>query len=506
MNWESWEPVEFSRSPTPENTVPLPAAPLPAAVRAIDSKLSVLRIVTERLERDRKCALQDAAPIKRLPPEILSRIFETTAQTNQNIPLRLLMVCHRWRNIALSTPALFSNICIGNVPPLGRTGTSWSFTSQLPYRVQMFLDRSRFADLVLRLDVSKRDHYLDFPVLIQMLQSHLWRCRVFHVSGISESSIDVVRGMCTEMLGPGGRLQELCLSAGGQLLPPVSANSPSPLPSHGAFPRLHTLVTEGIHPSSLRMSMPSIRTLRVRTGIRSSGRRRREDTALTPFIELIRQMSRLEELEIDMWGVTVSPLDFLSSDSQPSVTLPLVRRLSIIHGAHSHNLSPFLDCVRLPNLTHLYLSSGDGGASNVLPTFISRLSSPVTYLSISTYTLTGSAVLPLLQALQSMPQLLSFHVCNTVIDSQFIEALGQRIPRREVQGPGVWLAPEVRELMFKHCDGLVLHDLVRFVERRAVATDAASLVRMGIWWCNGTDQDAVSRLGEIVEEVSFRGW
>lgn len=483
-----------------------PPSPLPATVREIDSKLSVLRIVTERLEQDRKKALQDAAPIKRLPPEILSRIFETTAQTNQNIPLRLLIVCHRWRNIALSTPSLFSNICIGNVSSIGRTGTSWPFNAQLPYRVQMFLDRSRFADLVLKINVSKPEHYVDFPVLIQMLESHLWRCRVFHVSGISEASIDVVRSMCGQMLGPGARLQELCLSAGGQLLPPDSFNAPSPLPDHGVFPRLHTLVTEGIHPSSLRMSMPSIRTLRVRTGIRSSGRRRREDTALTPFVELIRQMSRLEELEIDMWGVTVSPFAFLSSDSQPSVTLPFVRRLSIIHGAHSHNLSPFLDCVKLPSLSHLYLTSGESGSTNVLPTFISRLASPITSLSISSYTLTASAILPLLQALQSMPQLLALHVCNTIIDTQLIEALSQRIPRHEVQGPGVWLAPKVEELMFKHCEGLVLQDMLRLVERRATATDVASLVRVGIWWCNGTDQEAVLRLGEIVEEVSFRGW
>lgn len=479
---------------------------MPASVIEIDVKLSVLRILTERLEQDRKRALEDAAAIKRVPPEILSRIFETAAETSQNIPLRVSLVCHRWRDITLSTPSLFSNISIGNVLTSARLGSSWSFNAQLPYRVQMFLDRSRFADLVLRIDVSKRDHYNDFPVLIQMLGGHLWRCRVFQVFGITEGGLDVVRGMCSQMLGPGARLQELYITASGQLLPSAGLTSPSPLPDHGCLPRLHTLVMEGIHPSSFHVSTPSLRTLRVRTGVRVSGKRRREDTALTPFLELIRHLSQLEELEVDMWGVTMSPIEFLSSGgSQTPTSLPSVQRLKIVHGAHSHHLAPLLNGLSLPALAQLSLASGEGGSSSVLPTFISTLSAPIACLSISTYTLTGSAVLPLLQALQNMPQLISLRICHTHMDAQFLFALSQRIPNRG-DGPSRWLSPELRELVFNQCEGLVLADVVRFVEKRSVEQDAASLACVGVWWCIGADQDAVARLRELVQEVSFRGW
>ncbi|KZW02044.1 hypothetical protein EXIGLDRAFT_829607 [Exidia glandulosa HHB12029] len=505
VTWEPWDPV-LTRSPSPDQGIRVPDAPLPAPVREIDVKLSILRILTERLEEDRKRALQDAAPIKRLPPEILSRIFETAAQMNQNIPLRVSLVCHRWREVTLSTPSLFSNISIGNVLQNGRLGSSWMYNAQLPYRVQMFLDRSRFADLVLRIDISKREHYADFPVLIQTLGSHLWRCRIFHVYGITEPGLDVVRTMCTQMLGSGARLQELSLSASGQLLPAVTPASPTPLPDHGSFPRLHTLVMEGIHPSSFRVTTPSLRTLRLRTGVRSSGRRRREDTALAPFLELARHVAQLRELEIDMWGVTISPLEFLSSGSHTVVTMPSVEKLSIVHGAHSHNLAPLLDCLSLPNLSHLCLWSGDGGSSNVLPSFISTLAAPITYLSISTYSLTGSAVLPLLQALQSMSQLAALHVCHTVLDTQLVEALSHRIPRRDGQGSGAWLAPQLRELAFKHCDGLVLADVVRLAEKRGAAQDSTAIERLGVWWCIGVDQLEVLRLREVVREVSIRGW
>lgn len=502
--WDTWEP--YSRASSPDPVVIL-EAPLPVGVRGIDAKLSVLRIMTERLLQDRKRALQASAPIKRLPPELLSRMFELAAREHQNLPWRISLVCRSWREVALATPSLWSNISIGHILPLGRLETSWPYNPLLPYRVQTFLDRSRFADLVLKIDISKRDRYPDFATLVQRLEPHIWRCRSFFVWGIDEPGVDVVRSLCAKMLGPGARLRELSLCASSHF--PMSNAPSSPLPNHGSMPHLHTLTLDGFRPSCVQVSLPSLRTLRFRTAHRSSGRRRRDDTDCASFLQLLRSLAGLESLEIDSWGFTIPVMDALCFNLLPEKAPHLgvnLKKLALVHGSQHHHLLPLLDAVSFPRLSHLCVCSGEGGPTGVpvLPPFLRNFNGSITLLSIASYTLMGTAVLSLLQAMQSMPLLENLQIAYSSFDSQLFGTLAVRIA--DGNGGASWLAPRLREISLKHCDGLSLGEFITFARARRTAQDAASITRLASMWCSGADQEMVSQVRELVPQVAFKGW
>ena len=83
--------------------------------RAIDAEIKALEISTGiRALRLRRNAL---SPISTLPPEVLTAIFSLLCpQSSDENPdhhlarLHLCHVCHRWREIALSQPLLWSNV------------------------------------------------------------------------------------------------------------------------------------------------------------------------------------------------------------------------------------------------------------------------------------------------------------------------------------------------------------------------------------------------------------
>lgn len=98
-------------------------------VARCDEELSTLRVIVAQLERDRQ-AIQDdiltrkalLAPVRRLPPELLSHIFLLRLRSpdnmgkkhgarhanNRSLPVWLSSVCHRWRSVAMQTGELWA--------------------------------------------------------------------------------------------------------------------------------------------------------------------------------------------------------------------------------------------------------------------------------------------------------------------------------------------------------------------------------------------------------------
>ncbi|KAF9255978.1 hypothetical protein L218DRAFT_937112 [Marasmius fiardii PR-910] len=111
------------------------------------------------------------SPIHAMPSDILSTIFAFCCQENVLLPsslppvLRLSMVCGRWRDIALSTPSLWSSIGIN----LG----AWSGKiHMLEHLTKQFMERSQQSPLHLSLvlhfktvsDVAEAKHALDIII------------------------------------------------------------------------------------------------------------------------------------------------------------------------------------------------------------------------------------------------------------------------------------------------------------------------------------------------------
>ncbi|KAJ7462075.1 hypothetical protein FB451DRAFT_478594 [Mycena latifolia] len=93
---------------------------LRARLAAIDATIIQQRTLLEHLERDRRAIYNELQsftyPVLTLPPEITSDIFlhslpdESQPTDPLSSPLLLRTVCKTWKNIALSTPALWATL------------------------------------------------------------------------------------------------------------------------------------------------------------------------------------------------------------------------------------------------------------------------------------------------------------------------------------------------------------------------------------------------------------
>ncbi|KAK7043017.1 hypothetical protein VNI00_008755 [Paramarasmius palmivorus] len=119
---------------------------LKAMIRTLETKGRGLK---KKAERYRSLL----APVNRLPPEIMTYIFdlccEENSLTRETLPPVMLVaeVCGRWRDIVLSTPRLWSRFSI--------TFQRWqSKSSKLNKLSGLFLGRSRNSPLTIKLNFS----------------------------------------------------------------------------------------------------------------------------------------------------------------------------------------------------------------------------------------------------------------------------------------------------------------------------------------------------------------
>lgn len=113
-----------------------------ALLEALDSKLNELTEQRYRLSR-RICALKRgrnnvAAPIHRLPPEIMTEIFMIASEWGVHFVnlLKVTHVCAHWRNLALHTPRLWTTVPL----PLRHIAELFLARSQ-PLRVACWLNQ-----------------------------------------------------------------------------------------------------------------------------------------------------------------------------------------------------------------------------------------------------------------------------------------------------------------------------------------------------------------------------
>ncbi|KAK7032419.1 hypothetical protein VNI00_013167 [Paramarasmius palmivorus] len=264
------------------------------------------------------------APVNDVPTEILASIFEFCCHENVVHPavdssaLILSKVCHRWRQVALSTPKIWSSLSVDF--------ERWGTDNRLSRIVRAFVDRSRSSPLSIKL---KDEYFLDHPTVVRTLEvlaraSFRW----FNVGFCSTTLWDRVSGLFGEYAP--------CL--------------------------MHVRLDTGELPSNLSTIAPNLLSLDI--GLRS-GRAHSPckqlkaltirgcfaDTAIS-MLQIYSRVITLETLGLD----NVGDYDGQWEEWEvPQVEMPWVKNLKVI--AHDGDDFSFMyEHLRLPQLQSLSIS------------------------------------------------------------------------------------------------------------------------------------------------------
>lgn len=119
------------------------------------------------------------SPVRALPAEILAEIFAFLCQEIEIVPrdsrnpaalspLRVSQVCSQWREAALSTPKLWSNIAIHAMQ-------KYPIPSSRVHLLRLHLERSQQCPLTLRLNIGRGSVDEARPLVEQLVEhSHRW--------------------------------------------------------------------------------------------------------------------------------------------------------------------------------------------------------------------------------------------------------------------------------------------------------------------------------------------
>ncbi|KAK7032418.1 hypothetical protein VNI00_013166 [Paramarasmius palmivorus] len=262
------------------------------------------------------------APVNDVPTEILASIFESCCHKNVFHPvvdssaLILSKVCHRWRQVALSTPKIWSSFSVHF--------ERWDVDDyRLPRIVKAFVDRSRSSPLSIKLE---DDYFLDHPTVVRTLEvlakaSFRW----FNVGVCSTTLWDRVSDLFGEYAQC---LAHLRLDT-GELPSDLSTIAPN-------------LLSLDIGPRSGRAHSPckQLKALTIRECF--------ADTAIS-MLQTYSRVITLETLGLDNVG------DYSDEREVPQVEMPWVKNLKVV----AHNGDDFLfiyQHLRLPQLQSLSIS------------------------------------------------------------------------------------------------------------------------------------------------------
>ncbi|KAE9407251.1 DEAD-domain-containing protein [Gymnopus androsaceus JB14] len=330
------------------------------ASRGLASELSFLREQVESLEaqiseltRQRDAKLIELAsfrnilsPIRRIPVEILSEIFELARLPDNGIfhskhtivsyTHNLSSVCAAWRKFALTTPQLWSKLCV-NADKRIATTVEW---------VKEWIDRSRGLLLDVYLFIGSQSR----QVLVQILDFR-HRIRTLHVAGSVESYhvlFDLPRSSFSQ-------LEEvtLSLSIRGNHYWAERRFLTKKIEAFLDAPNLHHVQIRGeFSPSLLKILAFPLPAEQLKTLVIASS----VHINISVAVVVLQASQGLVNLEIDLpvaLSIT-SSIEILGIN----VLLPALKSLKIRCRDEVH-FYDFLRCLTLPLLEHLTLRGQD---------------------------------------------------------------------------------------------------------------------------------------------------
>jgi hypothetical protein len=357
-----------------------------ADILRLDGEITRLNAILDGLTRKRD-TLQTytqlhtalVAPIRRLPPEVLSEIFLCCKDENNishprlnKVPLLLGGVCGRWRTVALSTPRLWNSFALTIRPKYLKSDAMLAKT---------WLARAATCPLTIRL--GSRGYYQNpMRLLMKVFLLHCEQWYDIHIS----VPLPVLESL-TPAKNRLPRLQKLCLDI--ELY--------EPLHIFECAPRLQWLKLAS-DPDPAMVKVPWNQIEYFDTG-------RRE---IDHCLELLRATPNLETCVIDL-------ISFEPSQSHSSVELLCLHSMTI-----SGNPTHFFGILLLPKLREISITQSSSGwtATSQLISLLSRCS--LAKLSLNLRDLSDNDMIRVLQACPSLVQLdLYYQRMSTPFLAQF---------------------------------------------------------------------------------------
>ena len=292
--------------------------------------LALLDAVT--LEKQAVEREKDRIPFRCLPPELLIHIFVLATNDTldpiqsplDTVPLKISHVCQRWRDIALSTPALWRRVVL--------TTSELSFQSSVSPVTQIFLDRSRGTPTeVFYATPPNKTNKVPSPIPSGITALHGWKrqrpgesyilntfppLRSIYIHGTCDIIVDALTHLHNHP--PGFAFLEslelaLKHSTPGELYDRLRLNDPerahcNPWRTH-RFPSLQALTLRDIPLAGIALGqLPALREMTLTLDAPLSGRL--EFLRLPYFARLLACAPRIERLALLRAGPVFSlPLD-----------------------------------------------------------------------------------------------------------------------------------------------------------------------------------------------------
>ncbi|KAI8976628.1 hypothetical protein BD414DRAFT_159710 [Trametes punicea] len=483
----SWEDLN-TRIPEPEND---PATdirsvdprPLPPEVVEIDKNIAELESQLAALKHKRERLLGDHAPISRLPPEILCRIFELGVDEYSDLILTINLVSRHWRDVALACPVLWTYIVLD-------MEWGWRMPAFLR-KLRAHLQRSQGAKLHVDLDLCQVDDIAAQTVMTE-LRPHLARCFSFLVFVPNWARMHIVRENATE-LGPA--LESLYLRidySQAEVEDPVCMLTQP-------CPRLVQLKLEHAPLDCVNVALPALRQVLLCRDLSCHS----SIKIGFPFKALMSRLTASSLLCFEMCSAVFN-LDAAEDTlcASPNLyELPDLEQASF-SDVDSASISLFLDSTSLPNLLALSVHSGDDIHWITRVSLFPQRFPSLRVLDLRNINLTGAGLSPFMRALHQLPQLTGLGLTSPstgLIGSRFFEMLAA--------GPetiGEWILPRLEALCFQACPDVSGHDLLGVVTARRAAAQVSNLSYVKFSQCYNVDPQAVERLESLVHTVRVR--
>ncbi|OAX43879.1 hypothetical protein K503DRAFT_765488 [Rhizopogon vinicolor AM-OR11-026] len=301
------------------------------AIQVLQSKMGMLHSLLERLrlqknkhQENTRRARSLLTLARRLPPELLARIFEMSAESGwTRAPIATSQVCSAWRKAA-AFPRVWSHLFLDL-----RSGNSTE-------KVEFWLSKVQHAPLHITLDIP-----LESPSLEEVLDLLIPRCGQWHtlnLKSVDSATMNYIIGRCSNPLPA---LRQLSLITETGALGADLANVP-PLPQ---ALRLSRLLIE--QPNLPRWSnFTGVTKLHI---VLSSSRMLIPPINATDWIEMLQTLPELRDLTLEF----SKPGERLyNADTQHAVDLPHLESLTL----HvSPEVNGILLTMRAPVLRLLHL-------------------------------------------------------------------------------------------------------------------------------------------------------
>ena len=456
--------------------VPTDIVQLDQSIADLEDKLSALKLRRAKL-------LDQRALITRLPPELLSRIFELGVHESGDLLFTLSLVSRHWRDLVLATPTIWTYIILDN-------DWSWRIPSFLR-RLSAYLQRSQASKLFVDIDFRYVDSTHDTETIMSQLAPHLWRCYSFNVSVPDWFRMRKVQEH-SSALGPA--LEDLYLrvdSSDSEYQDPFTVLSQP-------CPRLGYVMLEHAPLDCLGVPMPSLRQLYLLRDARCHSSAR----IAYPFKELmtILTSSPIKWFSLRLALFTIDTTEDVFRATPTPQELPHLKGLSF-DIVDPGSISLFLESTSLPALELLSVNAGEELQWLTQMSLTPSRFPALRLLDLRNCSFTGSALVPLVRALHQLPQ-----ITGLGISTPAAGLVGTRIFDMLAAGPdtlGQWLLPRLEAISVQNCGDISGHELLRVVSARrgAAAPQVANIAFLKITQCYSLDPEVLDRLTSLVDTV-----